>query len=453
MKYKKSKYILEVYDGEKGMILYNTKSNIILLVSRSDKDYINKILNEKQNENYNKIFRELEYKGFVIPAETDEDEELYDKIDRIDSILRLTIMPTENCNFGCNYCFEKHRNARFDDDQITRVVEAIKRIISNKTAVEINWYGGEPLLELETIITISNNVKEICKSRQIPYWANITTNGFFLDLETFEKLLKCNILRFVVTIDGPETAHNSTRFLKNGDGTYDRIIANLIEIKDNNNGHLWRISIRTNYTKDTLMYREEWENYLKQVFLKDNRFSYLPRYAWHNSNSSLSKDQFISFEFDDNLRLFDDMDSLHESDDKKRIHNKQKILAELKKYLNDLHAGAAFCAAGFRNSLIISPRNQLLKCQVIIGEKRNIIGCIENNGDLIFNSQKKVWENTKKEVCATCGLFPICMGIGCPSKLLMDNYKIIWCDQLKKELLSRISVIIDDIPSDNFTFV
>ena len=49
--------------------------------------------------------------------------------------------------------------------------------------------------------------------------AQITTNGYLLDVETFKKLLKCNIYSYEITLDGFESDHNKNRPLKNGDPT------------------------------------------------------------------------------------------------------------------------------------------------------------------------------------------------------------------------------------------
>ena len=63
-----------------------------------------------------------------------------------------------------------------------------------------------------------------------------------------------------VTIDGPEEIHNRTRFLKNGEGTYRRIINNLLQANEN-----LEVVIRVNIQKENIKYVPEFVDSLKQV--------------------------------------------------------------------------------------------------------------------------------------------------------------------------------------------
>jgi uncharacterized protein len=85
----------------------------------------------------------------------------------------------------------------------------------------ITLFGGEPLL---------NNSKQkalisllIEKARESNLELCIVTNGYTLS-EYVEILRKGEIREIQVTLDGTETVHNKRRFLKNGDGTFNKII-------------------------------------------------------------------------------------------------------------------------------------------------------------------------------------------------------------------------------------
>ena len=68
-----------------------------------------------------------------------------------------------------------------------------------------------------------------------PLISSMTTNGYFLDCATFEKLSAYNLIDIQITIDGLKQTHDMQRVLKDGSPTFDKIINNLIEIKHHAN--------------------------------------------------------------------------------------------------------------------------------------------------------------------------------------------------------------------------
>lgn len=58
-----------------------------------------------------------------------------------------------------------------------------------KTSLSVTWYGGEPLLELETIDRLSQGVLELSSAERASYYARIVTNGYLPTRVTVERLL------------------------------------------------------------------------------------------------------------------------------------------------------------------------------------------------------------------------------------------------------------------------
>ena len=84
--------------------------------------------------------------------------------------LRLTICPTLQCNFACPYCYETARGGRMSEqvqDGLVSFVEgALERY--HVGALDVSWYGGEPLLEPEVIRGLSERLMSLCEQRAIP---------------------------------------------------------------------------------------------------------------------------------------------------------------------------------------------------------------------------------------------------------------------------------------------
>ena len=66
-------------------------------------------------------------------------------------ILRLTIAPTISCNLCCPYCFEVTKPKGIISREICdKIIEFIKKT-QDKPFIDLNWFGGEPLLAIKQI--------------------------------------------------------------------------------------------------------------------------------------------------------------------------------------------------------------------------------------------------------------------------------------------------------------
>lgn len=192
---------------------------------------------------------------YVIPCKLDE--KLY--LDNLyvacvnDSVLHLVILPTEQCNFRCKYCYESFKRGKMSDEVIQTIIKYVRVNIRRYIGLQVSWFGGEPSLEIDTICKMSNAFLAICRHAKREYWADITSNGYLIDKCSFEKLYHANIFNYQITIDGIKSTHDSQRILAGGGESYDKIINNLIDIKNNKECRHWKISIRTNFQNRFMM--------------------------------------------------------------------------------------------------------------------------------------------------------------------------------------------------------
>ena len=97
----------------------------------------------------------------------------------------LTICPTMGCNFDCPYCFENHRPGRMSQEVQDDVIALAERMMKASSAkkLDVNWFGGEPLLMPDVIEALSGRLMALAKERTAEYDASIITNGFLLTQE------------------------------------------------------------------------------------------------------------------------------------------------------------------------------------------------------------------------------------------------------------------------------
>ncbi|MBQ9007324.1 MAG: radical SAM protein, partial [Atopobiaceae bacterium] len=157
----------------------------------------------------------------------------------------LTIAPTLACNFDCPYCFEEHGRGKMSPNAQDDVVALVERLLKTSGARELTvaWFGGEPLLALDVISSLTDRLVELARRRGAAYDARIITNGYLLDEPTVALLERLHVTRAEITLDGVGAAHDSTRYLAGGGATFDRIVENLsrpclpLEVKLRHNVH------------------------------------------------------------------------------------------------------------------------------------------------------------------------------------------------------------------------
>jgi len=141
----------------------------------------------------------------------------------------LTICPTMGCNFDCPYCFEDHYAGKMSGQVQDDVVALAERMLeaSGSSRLDINWFGGEPLLACDVIESLSERLMTLARERGGTYSAGIITNGYLLTQEIIDMLARCKVESAQITLDGLGAVHDVTRHLVGGGPTFERIAANL----------------------------------------------------------------------------------------------------------------------------------------------------------------------------------------------------------------------------------
>lgn len=236
------------FKSQEGYFLYNSLSTAIVQMEQGDFQKIQEHIasNTFPTDNY-KLMEILMKIKAVVPDNNTE----FLKLKYIstakrfsNSILMLTINPTLDCNFDCSYCFEgEHRHLYMNEqveDQIISFINSHKKA----NAIHVTWFGGEPLLAMHRIESLTTKILSLGKS----YRAGIITNGYLLDDRVARKLKDLYIDSVQVTLDGLAETHDKRRCLKTGKPTFEKIVANvkrLVTVAPDIN-----ISIRVNIDKN-----------------------------------------------------------------------------------------------------------------------------------------------------------------------------------------------------------
>ena len=143
-------------------------------------------------------------------------------------LLHLIIMPTEQCNFRCTYCYEDFALGRMSPGIVTGLKLLIERRAPTLDLLAIAWFGGEPTLALDIVADVQSHAQALARqSPGLRVGASMTTNGYLLDRHRFQELLNLGVREFQISLDGPGEFHDRRRVKIGGQGTFDRIWENL----------------------------------------------------------------------------------------------------------------------------------------------------------------------------------------------------------------------------------
>lgn len=353
----------------------------------------------------NDLKKKLYSRGFIVEDKDNEDDKCLVRLNELimEKKLVITVLCTGQCNFRCKYCYEDFNKPKMDKETCDALICYIKKNISSYTSVQLRWFGGEPLLALDVIEYISTKVIQICDEYRRVYSAEILTNGYLLDWKTFKFLEKLKVTKFKVTLDGVNYAHDSQRVLINGGKTFDKIWKNIIDIKNSLSNENSIIMIRTNISKNTIKDIHKITKLFYENFNSDKRFCF----------------------------RFNPVDQLSNLENNLVLEKKSDIVKELisspfklnyDPYYDMLKGG--LCRASKRYNFVIDSTGIIYKCLVYFDQDDNIIGNIDNNGDMKINYRKLAkWVNIDNSwlKCQECSNKPRCNAGKCVGKRLFEQ--------------------------------
>ena len=410
---KKSKYNF-FYEIEDGILAYNAKTNAMAVVEKEKIEELKKILAGEPSED-KKFVDELMYGGFIVKDYINELEEIRHDMyaDRFsNNKLSLTIAPTSDCNFRCPYCYEKDvlHMQRMTDEVADKIVKFVENRAAGIENLHITWYGGEPLLEYQRILMLSEKFLEICDKHEIEYDAGIVTNGYLLTEDKLKKLIESKVSTIQITLDGTKESHDARRYLKNHGGTFDKIVSNLLSFEKlaQTIESFPNISIRMNLDRSN---KEECYKLLDYINSLPLRKYVVPYVAG----------------------VYDGMDKEHvyTLTDSEYGDLKNEYLQEFEKkgFKIDYYAYypkkvASSCCCDRIDSLVVDAHGNLYKCWEEIGFEEACIGQIGE--DMNYNLPQcyydyMLFDPTMNEECKECEVLPVCMGGGCPIRRVKDQ--------------------------------
>ncbi|MBD2342607.1 radical SAM protein [Anabaena subtropica] len=283
-----------------------------------------------------------------------------------DKYLELIILPTEQCNFRCVYCYEDFSIGRMKSETISGIKALIEKRCPTLSYLNLSWFGGEPLVAKDTVLDISEYAMSLAGNySHLHYSGSMTTNAYFLDINTASALANVGVTHYQISLDGPMEIHNKSRIRADGKNTFERIWSNLLAIRDS----LLPVSVllRLHFTADTFDLLDPLLEDIKRELLPDPRFSAFFKAIEHLGGPN-----------DTSIKVFSETEKAKAI----KILENKLFGDNLKSSQNGAVPDNAVCYAARPNSLVIRANGKVGKCTVALTDERNDIGTLASDGKL-----------------------------------------------------------------------
>lgn len=409
----KYNFLVSMEDGT--LLLSNVLNNASVYVPRTERNDVEDVLAsswDKLSSSWTSTHEKLYQLGFLVEADKNEARlvDYYrDSMIFSEDLLCLTFIPTDGCNFRCRYCYQEGPTHVMGNADVDRIKRFLTKNVRKYQGLYISWFGGEPLLVADLVVEIMEYAGAVCKRERKPLYGNITTNGYNLDLELFERLQKAHVLTYMVTLDGPKKIHNYQRPHFADLDSYQRIFDNLCSIRDGAKQRNFRIGIRANISPIMFPYLDEYINMYTTEFGHDKRFGLI--WEWVKDWGG---DRICS-----NTELLMNQESYLEY----KVYYEKAISLGIQIDQGQAMSrlGSDLCIASKKNGFLINYDCRVYKCAMALYdpdiEDMNCIGEITQNGSLVIDEYKNaIWTHVSEDLdgCQNCTHYPECMGLICP---------------------------------------
>ncbi|MGC2061506.1 MAG: geopeptide radical SAM maturase [Thermodesulfovibrionales bacterium] len=317
-----------------------------------------------------------------------------DALNRASRFLSIKLVMNLDCNLSCRYCFEGNRKGKFymTENTSDQFVEFVKSRLGEKIEeVFITFYGGEPLLSKQLIISVAKKLKAMTERRGVSFRFALQTNGTLLTKKTVRELRPLGLAEAYVTVDGPKSNHDAFRPHKSGRGSFETIIKNMQDVCD-----LVDLQPGGNFTRD---------NYEQFPTLLD-----------HFIASGLTPDKLSSVSFytvvSETADVLPDFNEGCSSMSEPWLVGAALMLREeiLKRGYRMTRLLPVVCMMEHKSNILVNYNGDIYKCPSLIGRKEFCVGNIRS-GIYDFQASHNL-DNWKNKDCLNCEYLPLCFG-GC----------------------------------------
>ena len=435
-------YLIDVNSGSVHIIdelIYNMVGEDELL---DKEDVINNLKDKWSKEEIEEAYEEL---LDLVKEEVLYSKDLYEEIamagDESESYIKaLCLNFVHDCNLRCKYCFAdegEYKGCRkpMSAEVGKRAIDYVLENSGNIKNIEVDLFGGEPLMVFDTIKEIVDYAKEKDKLYNKNIRFTMTTNATLLNDEIIDYIDK-NMGNIILSIDGRKEVNDNVRIRVDGSGCYDRILPNIKKMVDR------RDPSKQYYARGTFT-RENTDFFEDVMALANEGFSEIsiePVVLPDSHNLSIRRE--------DLPKIYEQYDMLYKEMLRRAENNDNPF--KFYHFNIDLNGGPcvykriAGCGAG-HEYVAITPDGDIYPCHQFVGNEEFLLGNI--NSGIKNKNLSKDFKNAhiyNKPKCKECWARFYCSG-GCQANNFNFNGDIhvpyeIGCEMQKKRIECAIAL-------------
>ncbi len=353
-------------------------------------------------------------------------------------IKAMCLHVSHDCDLRCKYCFAGQGD--FSGDRSLMKVDTGKRALEflvansgNRRNLEVDFFGGEPLLNFDVVKELTLYGEELNRVHDKNIRFTITTNGLRLDDEKID-FINEHMSNVVMSLDGRREINDMMRPTINEKGSFDIIVPKFKKLISRRGDKDYYI--RGTFTANNLDFSKDALEFYNQGFKK---ISIEPVVTDENQPYALKEEHLetILKEYEEFSKAYME---INEDDDFLFFH-----------FLIDLNDGPCLakrsvgCGAG-AEYISVTPEGDIYPCHQFVGDHDFLMG---NLNDGIINTElREKFKNSNvftKDDCKSCWAKFYCSG-GCHANAYYNNGTLnkpyrLGCEMEKKRLELSLSIL------------
>lgn len=413
--WKPSRFNVQTTTAEGWLLLWNTYTGSMNAFKPEQRPAVLELISRKGvSGGKRSVASYLADRGYLVEQQVDELRRVqyaHGKENHRSDKLELILLASEDCNFRCTYCYEDFQRGTMQPDVRAAVKRLVESRLDSLRALQISWFGGEPLYGFEAIEELAPFFAELAEREQLDYFSHMTTNAYLLTEEVFAKLLAWRVTDYQITLDGMPEDHDRHRVARDGGPTFDTIFRNLVQMSQRS--EQFTVVIRVNYDQGNAPGLEKFLALLETQFAGDDRFTiaFHPIHKWGGANDAA-------------LPVCGG-DEARELKSRLRTVARSLGLHVTGGWQPGAGAGTEVCYAARPYNFIVGATGALMKCTIDLDKQdHNVVGQLRPDGSLELDTDKMaLWTEPAFERdsgCQRCHVLPACQGIHCP-KIRIDQ--------------------------------